>query len=84
MRAGGRGFWFILHHDTSLSFNYRVKTTQRFSAAARRPQPPQGRIPTEYVARLITSPRPISSSLTNPGQTNAVRLTLLLLPGFAC
>src|SRR5262247_2743364 len=45
-----------------------VKTTQRLSAAARRSQPPQGRIPKACVTCLMASPRPISSSLTNPGR----------------
>src|SRR5262249_6194192 len=43
------------------------KTIHRFSAAARRVHPPQGLIPTAYVAFLIASPRPISSSEMNPG-----------------
>src|SRR5262245_38059731 len=45
-----------------------VKTTQRLSAAARRSHPPQGLIPMAEVARLITSPRPTSSSVINPGR----------------
>jgi hypothetical protein len=37
-----------------------VKTIHRLSAAARRRQPPHGFIPAADVARLITSPSPIS------------------------
>src|SRR5882724_10507217 len=44
------------------------KPNQRLSVAARRSQPPQGLIPMAYVARLMTSPRPISSSVMNPGR----------------
>jgi hypothetical protein len=40
---------------------------QRFNAAARDSQPPHGLIPTYDVARLITSPKPISFSVKNPG-----------------
>jgi hypothetical protein len=42
-------------------------TIQRFNLAARSLQPPQGWMPTAEVARLMTSPRPMSWSLTNPG-----------------
>jgi hypothetical protein len=46
-----------------------LKTTHLFSAAARRPQPAHGRIPTRYAARVITSPSPTSrSSEMNPGR----------------
>src|SRR5713101_5301641 len=45
-----------------------VKTNQRLSVAARRSQPPHGLMPKVNVTRLMTSPRPISSSLTNPGR----------------
>ena len=45
-----------------------VKTNQRLSAAARRSHPAQGLIPIALVARLITSPRPTSFSVTKPGR----------------
>ena len=45
-----------------------VKTNQRLSAAARRSQPAQGLIPIALVARLMTSPRPTSFSVTKPGR----------------
>ena len=55
-----------------LQFIYRerpfVKTSQRLSAAARWLHPPQGLIPMYDVARLITSPRPISLSERKPGR----------------
>src|SRR6185369_6191932 len=61
--------------STSSCYRLRENTSQRLSAAARRAQLPQGLIPTIEVARLMTSPRPISSSLTNPG--NRARYGLL-------
>src|SRR5215469_911027 len=58
-----------LLEDQSVSLSsYRVKRTQRLSAAARFSQPVHGLIPIAYVIRLITSPRPISSSLMKPGK----------------
>jgi hypothetical protein len=42
-------------------------TNQLFNTAARASQPPHGVIPRYEVARLITSPRPISFSFKNPG-----------------
>src|SRR5438067_4237488 len=45
-----------------------VKTNKRFSAAARRSHPAQALIPTALVARLMTSPRPTSFSVTKPGR----------------
>jgi hypothetical protein len=53
---------FLEDRSVSLS-RYRVKRTQRLSTAARFSQPVHGLIPIAYVIRLITSPRPISSSL---------------------
>ena len=47
---------------------YRVKRIHRLSAAARFSQPVHGLIPIAYVIFLITSPRPISSSLMKPGR----------------
>jgi len=41
--------------------------TRLLSASARLAQPPHGLNPTMLVARLITSPRPISSSTMKPG-----------------
>jgi hypothetical protein len=45
-----------------------LKTTRRFSLSARWAQPGQGRIPMSVVARLSTSPNPISLSATKPGK----------------
>ena len=46
---------------------FAENTNQRFSVAARALQPPHEGIPTYDVARLITSPMPISFSFKNPG-----------------
>jgi hypothetical protein len=46
---------------------HSVKTIQRFSAAARPSHPAHDLIPTAEVARLMTSPRPISFSEMKPG-----------------
>src|SRR5256885_16566336 len=44
------------------------KVSQRLRAAALCSQLPQGLMPIADVARLITSPRPMSSSLMKPGR----------------
>jgi hypothetical protein len=47
--------------------NQRVKIIQRFNAVERLSHDIHGVIPRYVVARLITSPKPISSSVMNPG-----------------
>src|SRR6266403_515938 len=58
----------LLEDSILSSSHYRVKRIQRLSVAARFSQPVHGLIPIAYVTFLMTSPRPISSSLMNPGR----------------
>jgi hypothetical protein len=44
------------------------------NAAARFSQPPQSLMPMAYMARLMVSPKPLSSSMREPRKTNSMRL----------
>jgi hypothetical protein len=63
---------------------YRVNLIHWFSAAARCSHCPHGLIPNADVARLITSPRPISFSFKNPGSRTLWGSLFAAVADFAC